>query len=185
MFTKIDNAINEELAKLKPVIDDLEFDEDSALMFELNEEVGTICNNHRFQGVYFFEVKLPACQNGEKTPEDLLDEFVTLWRDSAYHMKWTPGIKQSRLLANKQIASEGWIPLYIGKSRDVGKRVNDHIMMNLAKTQFAMKLKSRKNLYTYMFRVRFIKIDVLHYDMIVPYVERELRNRLNPIAGKQ
>ena len=185
MFTKIDNAISEELKKLSPLIEKLEFGNDGAIEFELNDSVGPICNNHRYEGIYFFEVKMPISKNEEKKPIESLNEFVSLWKDPAYHMRWTPGIKQSRLVAHQQMVPDGWVPLYIGKSRNVGKRVNDHITMDLEKTVFAMKLKARKNLYAHMFRVRFIKIDVIHYDMIVPYVERELRNRLNPIAGKQ
>ena len=128
---------------------------------------------------------MPPYNRRGKGLKELLDEFVSLWKDEAYHMKWTPGIKPGRLKAHQEIALGGWVPLYIGKSRNVGQRVNDHVIMDLGKTIFAMKLKSRKNLYIYSFRVRFIKIEVTHYDMIVPYVERELRNRFNPIAGKQ
>ncbi|WP_157970322.1 hypothetical protein [Albibacterium indicum] len=87
------------------------------------------------------------------------------------------------MAAHKELKE--WIPLYIGKSRNIASRIHGHIFRELDKTTFAMKLKSRENLYGQRFRISYIKLDVNNYDMLVPYVERRLRNKINPIVGKQ
>jgi hypothetical protein len=48
-----------------------------------------------------------------------------------------------------------------------------------------MKLKARENLYCSIFRVSWIPLNVKNYDMIAPAIEVALRNRFNPIIGKQ
>ena len=44
---------------------------------------------------------------------------------------------------------------------------------------------ARKNLKDETFRLSAIKIEVENYDAIVPRIEWQLRNRINPIIGKQ
>ncbi len=48
-----------------------------------------------------------------------------------------------------------------------------------------MKLKARKNLYGTKLRVNSLKLEVENYDVIAPYLENLLRNKWNPIVGKQ
>jgi len=75
--------------------------------------------------------------------------------------------------------------LYIGKSRNIGSRIHGHIYKELHKTTFALKLQARKNLKNEIFRLKTIRIDVKNYDAIVPRIEWQLRNKINPLIGKQ
>ena len=77
MFTKIDNAISEELIKLSPLIDKLEFGNDGAIEFELGDSVEPIWRNHKYKGIYFIEVKMPIDKDEEKEPMEFLNEFVS------------------------------------------------------------------------------------------------------------
>jgi len=175
----IDKTITIELAKLKSIVENLNFEE--LPEFTLDENTEVICDeNFNFKGIYLFEIK-----NTELNPDARvwMAAFKTLWRHPDYDRKFTPGIKAIRTKTHSLINE--WVPLYIGKSRNVGNRINEHIIKELTKTTFAMKLKARKNLYGSIFRVKILKMDVENYDVIVPFLESVLRDKLNPIVGKQ
>ena len=75
--------------------------------------------------------------------------------------------------------------IYIGKSKNISKRVYEHIFLELNKKTFAMKLFARENLIDEIFRLSAIRIEIKNYDAIIPIVESELRNRFNPLIGRQ
>jgi hypothetical protein len=162
---------------LKQVAENLQFE--SIKEFELTGNLYDICDStYNRKGVYFFEIK-----NNEKLtdPSNWILNFTTLWK--GVNFSWTPGIKKKRLNTHKTLSE--WIPLYIGKSKKTGGRINEHIIQNASKNTFSMKLKARTNLYGQLFRVGWIPLEVENYDMIVPAIEILLRNKYNPIVGKQ
>jgi hypothetical protein len=55
----------------------------------------------------------------------------------------------------------------------------------LHKPTFAMKLLARENLKEHTFRLNKIRLDIRNYDAIVPKLESQLRERINPLIGKQ
>lgn len=175
----IDNAISKEIEELDKIVDELKFTKvhtftlDRTTEFKLGKEF-------HHPGIYLFEIE--NTKNNTNVVQ-WMTNFTELWRDKKYHMRWTPGIKNHRV--NSHTKLDGWIPLYIGKSRNIAKRIESHVFKELQKTTFAMKLKARENIYGITIRVSTINLDVVHYDMIVPYIENRLRNKLNPIAGKQ
>lgn len=67
----------------------------------------------------------------------------------------------------------------------MGGRVKEHIFKELGKNTFALKLMERTNLKNETFRLSTIKLEVENYDWIVPVIENSLRNRINPIIGRQ
>jgi len=77
------------------------------------------------------------------------------------------------------------MPIYIGKSEHVGDRIYQHLFKELKQSTSALKLMERKNLNKYTFRVSTIKVNVINYAEIVTRVEQELRNKINPVIGKQ
>jgi hypothetical protein len=176
---KIDELITVQLSELGSLTSSLQFDELGE--FVLSEDTSKICSkDHSYPGVYFFEIKnMHASDN----VASWMQEFEATWKHIDYHMQWVPGIKKHRVKQHTSIGE--WVPLYIGKSRNVGARVNEHILKELSKTTFAMKLKARKNLYGTTFRVKALKIDIKNYDVIVPYFESCLRDIMHPIVGKQ
>jgi hypothetical protein len=132
------------------------------------------------KGIYLFEIK----NNHKFTSFDLwIENFKNIWESDKYRRHFTPNTRKVRINAHKEL--NDWIPLYIGKSRNVGRRVHEHLYKELHKTTFALKLQARTNLKNHIFRLKAIRIDVQNYDSIVPKVEWQLRNRINPIIGKQ
>jgi len=175
----IDKIISNQLTLLSNMAENLHFME--VCQFELTTNTNAVCNqDHFYPGIYFFEI-----QNANKSLDAAtwFNDFTALWRHPDYHMRWVPGIKKMRVTAHKEVGD--WIPLYIGKSKNVGARINEHIIKELAKTTFAMKLKARTNLYGANFRVKALKMDVANYNVVVPHLENLLRNKWNPIVGKQ
>jgi len=137
-------------------------------------------DKYNVKGIYFFEIKNNFKFDGiELWKED----FINRWEDDIYKHRFVPNTRKVRL--NKLNENKEWIPLYLGKSRNVSSRIKEHINKELEKNTFAMKLKARENFREELFRVSVLKIDVNHYDWIVPLVEKELRNIYNPIVGKQ
>lgn len=92
-------------------------------------------------------------------------------------------MKKSRIHAHSQFNE--WIPLYIGKSRNIGGRITEHVHQVKDRRTFSMKLKARTNLHGNVLRVSWIPLDVVNYDMIAPAIESMLRDRINPILGRQ
>ncbi|MTG99269.1 hypothetical protein GJV76_14240 [Myroides sp. BIT-d1] len=137
-------------------------------------------DKYNVKGIYFFEIKNNFMFDDiELWKED----FINRWEDDIYKHRFVPNTRKVRL--NKLNENKEWIPLYLGKSRNVSSRIKEHINKELEKNTFAMKLKARENFREELFRVSVLEIDVTHYDWIVPLVEKELRNIYNPIVGKQ
>jgi len=137
-------------------------------------------NDIVFQGVYLIEIK----NNRLFDNFDLwVEDFKSKWEDEKYIKKFTPNIKKKRVKAHTEL--NDWIPLYIGKSKNIGSRIHGHIYKELHKTTFALKLQARENLKNEVFRFKTIRIDVRNYDAIVPRIEWQLRDKINPLIGKQ
>lgn len=153
--------------------------------FNLNEEVKeifTLFDELRYSGVYLIEIK----NNSEFSAfNDWIEFFLPIWlgENEIYKRKFTPNLKKKRIKAHNNLGE--WIPLYIGKSKNIRDRISGHIFSELDKTTFALKLLSRKNLYNNIFRLSTIRVQVKNYDIIMPIIESELRNKINPIIGRQ
>jgi len=177
--TNVDQAITKELATLHQTISDWEFS--PIKEFQLGEDTFEVCNtDHDFQGIYFFELLINDITS-DKTI--WAEQFRQFWEHPDYHKRFVPGIKKIRVNAHSQLKQ--WMPIYIGKSKHIGKRINEHILLGILKTTFAMKLKARTNLHGQTFRVSAIRLQVTNYDAIMPQIETALRNKYNPIIGKQ
>jgi predicted transposase YbfD/YdcC len=173
----IDNSITNEANALKEIISSLIFE--PVIEFQLGTNMpGIPTNIFNKQGIYFFELKINE-QNIEAGV--WLENFSKLWKEGK--VTWVPGIKKRRILAHQSLTE--WIPLYLGKSKNVGGRITEHIHQIEGKTTFSMKLKARQNLLNEKFRVSWIPLNVKNYNMIAPAIETELRNVKNPIVGKQ
>ena len=181
LINDIDKQISDSLTDLPNVITNLSFSESIEFNIESANEIIDF-DSMKFPGLYFFEVKnTQDIQNFT----DWSTWFLEKWEYSHYKKSFTPNSRKMRLLANKNSTNLQWIPLYLGKSRNVAKRIHQHINLELKKPTFALKLKSRTNLTDLTFRVSTLKIDVVNYDIIMPNIERALRNKYNPILGKQ
>lgn len=176
---KIDLELTNQFELLHQIIDDTSLNQ--ICQFKLNKHIKEIpWGELKYSGIYLFEIK----NNGNFSSFDKwINDFKLAWRDPEYFKQFTPDLKEMRIRSHSELNE--WIPLYIGKSKNIEGRVHEHIFKDLHKTTFALKLLARTNLQNDLFRLSTLKIDVSNYDAIVPKIEWQLRNRINPIAGKQ
>ncbi len=178
---KIDKEINKQLVLLKEKVELISLKEICSFQIEKADDL-IPWNDIAYKGIYLLEIK----NEGRFTNFDSwITDFQEIWENEEYKRKFTPNTRKIRIQAHRHKDLQEWIPLYIGKSRNVSKRVHEHIYKELHKTTFALKLKARTNLKSHIFRLKVLEIDVHNYDSIVPKVEWQLRNRINPIIGKQ
>lgn len=105
------------------------------------------------------------------------------WEHEDFLKKFTPNFKKKRIAQHQQLTD--WMPLYLGKSKTVGKRVLEHINLGLEKSTFALKLKARPGMANRKFRLHTLELRVKNYDLIAPALEGALRNHFHPLIGKQ
>ena len=112
-----------------------------------------------------------------------IEEFRLEWEHSDFLKKFTPNFKKKRIAQHRHLNE--WMPLYLGKSKNVGKRVLEHINLELDKTTFALKLRARPGMSRRIFRLHTLRLPVQNYNLIVPSLESALRDRFHPLVGKQ
>jgi len=179
IIKSIDNELKKQFETLNQIIGEIDFNE--LLEFKLDEAGNKIpWNDIVYPGIYLLEIKNNSTH---LSFNEWVDNFKSEWEDEEYLRRFTPNLKKMRIKAHKEL--NDWIPLYIGKSKNIGSRIHEHIYKELEKTTFALKLMARRNLRNETFRLKTIKIEVENYDAIVPRIEWQLRNRINPIIGKQ
>lgn len=182
-ITEVDDAITAQLKILRQQItkNDLQFIAEFTL--DKSSIKAIPFDDINYMGVYLIEIRNDKYKEGFI---NWLDKFADLWNDEEYEKKRTPRIinyrKQYHIDNNN---SDEWIPLYIGKSRNIYKRIKEHIWMPLEKGTYALKLYERKNLSDSRFRISTIEVNVNNYNTIVPKVEAALRDDLKPIIGRQ
>lgn len=144
----------------------------------------SLFNNEKKQGVYLFELNLDSPNLvGTKRKAKIIN-FAEDWSNKKHAPLFSSSVIKKRLQLRANF-NEQWLPLYIGKNKNVYKRIVEHIDLSATKNTYAMKLKERTNLHGLEFRVSIIEIEVQNYDFIVPHVERSLREVYNPLIGKQ
>lgn len=179
MIKIIDEEITKQLELITTFTKELNFEE--ICQFELNEKLENIpweILSH--SGLYLIEVKNNA---NFQLFEEWVNDFKIRWEDKEYLKKFTPNFKLKRIKAHSELGE--WIPLYIGKSKNIKSRLHGHIYKDLSKTTFAMKLLARENMKKEIFKISVINLDLKNYDAIIPVIENNLRNRINPLIGKQ
>jgi hypothetical protein len=178
-LNEIDNELSKQFNLLYAKFKKTEFK--NICEFKLENAGDTIpWNSLVYQGVYLIEIK----NSGNfKSFELWVENFKREWVNEKYLKKFTPNLKKKRILSHSELHK--WIPIYIGKSKNIGSRIHGHIYKELDKTTFALKLMARENLKNDSFRLSTININVENYDAIVPKIEWQLRERINPLIGKQ
>lgn len=133
-----------------------------------------------FSGIYRIDISTldEACSVSE-----WIDKFRLVWEQEKYMKKFTPNLKKKRITKHKTLTE--WLPLYLGKSKNINKRVLEHINLPLEKTTFALKLNARHEMKNYKLRLCALHVPVKNYNLIVPALESALRDRFNPLIGKQ
>ncbi|MBS7254129.1 hypothetical protein [Flavobacterium branchiicola] len=179
MIEIIDQEISKQLNLIQKFTEELHFQE--VCQFELNEKLENIPWEILINsGIYLLEVKN---SNNYSNFEEWLANFKMRWEHEDYLRKFTPNFKLKRIKAHNEL--KDWIPLYIGKSKNMKSRLYDHIYKDINKTTFAMKLLARENMKNEIFKISVINLGLKNYNTIIPLIENELRNRINPLIGKQ
>ena len=111
--------------------------------------------------------------------------FRKEWVTDAYERKHVPNPKKKRVAVHMDQPLPEWLPIYIGKSRDIAGRVLGHLHLKLNQPTTALKLRARVNMANQRFRLSTLRVDVENYDLIMPKVESALRNFHSPILGRQ
>lgn len=177
---KIDAEITSYIDSLKKEVDNITFEE--VCEFKLNKQHikeipwGTL----NYPGVYLLEIKNDGVYDDFSS---WVSNFKNEWENENYLKSFTPNLKAKRIV--KHSILEKWIPIYIGKSKRIEGRIHEHIFKELHKTTFALKLNARENLVNDTFRLSTIKLSLGNYDSLMPIIESELRNKINPLIGKQ
>lgn len=136
-----------------------------------------------YAGIYLIELRTSG-PHRELAP--WYDSFKTDWEHPRFKEKFTPNTKKKRIKAHTSLAE--WMPLYVGKSKRVASRVWEHINLDLHAKTFALKLAQRPTLKLRDMRLSTINLDkfeVKNYGLVAPALELAMRDRLNPIVGRQ
>lgn len=176
---KIDQLFSQQLVNLKNVIDTFEFKSQFDFVLQQTDNYTQLIKTLDYPGVYLIEIKA----DNSITFSNWIDYFRTIWEDPKYKDKFVPNLKTKRIKKHDNLST--WIPLYIGKSKNISKRIKEHIELQLIKPTTALKLKERTNIYGQIFRISTIKVVVSNYDLIMPQVESLMREKYHPILGRQ
>jgi hypothetical protein len=134
-----------------------------------------------YPGLYKIDINTRGFSNFS----DWFTWFEQAWTDAAYVRKFTPNPRTKRVLMHREKPLSEWIPVYLGKSKRVNKRLWEHVNLPIEKPTTALKLASRTNMNLNDFRFSTIKIEVVNYDLIMPQLESSLRDKHNPLLGRQ
>ena len=185
-ITEFDVKISSFIEEISNNIKNISFKQEQAISFVVSNDLDSksLFSNYKKQGVYLFELNLDSPNLVGTKRETKIKNFAADWSKKKNDSFFSSSVIKKRLELRANF-NEQWLPLYIGKNKDVYKRIVEHIDLSSTKNTYAMKLKDRINLHGSEFRVSIIEIDVKNYDFIVPYIERSLREVYNPLIGKQ
>lgn len=186
ILNQFDTTITAHISDFATHVNDVAFDTENGIPFTLSENFdSTIFSSQvKKKGVYLFELNLDSNLLAGKKRNTKIKNFAEAWSKRRQDSFFSSSVIKKRLSMYENFDKQ-WLPLYIGKNKDVYKRILEHINLSPAKNTYAMKLKHRSNLHGLQFRVSVIEIDVFNYDFIVPHIERILREKYHPLIGKQ
>lgn len=140
---------------------------------------------HNYPGIYLVEVCTRS--TSAQTPAEWIRAFRDEWMQEMYRDMFVANPQKKRM--NIHLATENlkeWMPIYIGKSKNISLRLQEHISMPLRKRTFAMKLDARPTMKERQWRFSTISLEgVENYSVIAPQMESALRNFYHPIVGRQ
>lgn len=185
-ISNIDDAITNYISNLMNDLEQINFDNSNNIKFVLlqnftSEELNI---QKKLQGLYFFELNIKSELIKGTKPFTKIKNFANCWSKKQQNSFFSSSVIKSRL-NDKLTFNDKWLPLYIGKSKDICRRIHEHIHLCPKKNTYSMKLMHRTNLHGLEFRISILPINVKNYDFIVPHIERVLRERHRPIIGKQ
>lgn len=132
-------------------------------------------------GLYIFFIK-------PKEEYTSIEMLAKDWIDGGFSNY--PKIIKNRFEINTKM--EDWIPFYLGKSEEVGKRIGEHLNHHKNHATYGLKFNERSDFKLkneikvgYWLLPVNEKIPCEIKQFIITNFEKEIRNRLNPWIGKQ
>lgn len=174
----IDEKISAIQIELEEFAQSLKFEE--LCEFSMTNLENIPWENLNFQGLYLIEIKNDLKHIFFK---EWAEEFCLRWMDPQYVKRWVSNPKKMRL--SKHLELNLWIPLYIGKSKKIKDRFHEHIHLKLEQPTTGLKLKVRHNMQNEIFKLSVINVSTQNYDWVMPKLEKILRDKINPIIGRQ
>lgn len=186
IIDEFDENISTYIERLEKKVKEISFDPAKSVSFIISDQFDckSLFPYKKQQGLYLFEINLDSPNLvGSKRATRIIN-FANDWSTKRIDSFFSSSIIKKRLKIRSDF-DEKWLPLYIGKNKDIYNRIKDHIDLSPEKKTYALKLKHRPYLDGLEFRVSTIEFDIKNYDFIVPHIERSLREEYHPIVGKQ
>ena len=183
---EFDLDISNYIERIKNDLKNITFEVEKSISFTISGELDCkeLFDYSKQKGIYLFELNLDSPNLTGKKRATRIKNFAEAWSQKKNDSFFSSSVIKKRLQLRSDY-DEQWLPLYIGKNKDIYGRIKEHIDLCPTKNTYAMKLRHRTNLHGLEFRVTTIEIDVLNYDFIVPHIERSLREIYHPLIGKQ
>ncbi|WP_339298042.1 hypothetical protein MKY92_25130 [Paenibacillus sp. FSL R5-0623] len=153
------------------------------------EEVGIYLFEANFSEYYDYWLKNTECLTLATVKHKWFEQLKRLWDGVDNSPTFYKRRAEYHYISDEQNKfKNAWIPLYIGKSKNVQSRVNEHIEGRFQKT-YGMKLRHRDALKNgIQFRVSYSPLNELEDDTLyelVKVIENNVRAIFNPIVGKK
>lgn len=173
---ELDVTLSQIFSNFSTIAASLNFNE----ICELADE--RLISEQRYPGVYKIDMH---SGNDHDSFSSWSTWFQGEWVTDEYERMHVPNPKKKRLAAHMHKPLQEWVPIYIGKSKDIAGRVLGHIHLRLKQPTTGLKLRERHNMSSHRFRLSTLHLNVANYDLIVPQLERAFRDIHNPILGRQ
>lgn len=141
-------------------------------------------------GIYYLQIKFNDYFNTLTSKSKIFVFLASEWKKD--ERKNIPNIIQKRQVKYeiKQLKSNDWIPFYIGKSKKFENRMEEHFNKDSSCETYGLKLNCVNDTFfsNCSYRMKFMDMPYLtqdEYYWSVENIESKLRDKFNPICGKQ
>lgn len=152
--------------------------------FSLGNEIDQILQGlQNLKGLYLFQIKLPSGFQRVEFFKNFWDKTREAEGANNY-----PRVNGQRIQQGFSNNVDEWIPLYLGKSKELPARIKQHITLEKTSATYALKLKSQEGLFTdWHFKFSTISFNALdeRFYFLCEILEEELRKVVCPIVGAQ
>lgn len=135
-----------------------------------------------YAGIYRIDI---ATDSSTESSRDWIEELRGEWEHEDFKKRFTSNFKKKRIEHHSKKPLAKWMPLYVGKSKHIDKRVLEHVSLGLDKNTFALKIAARPSMANRSFRLQTLRCDARNYNLIMPRLESAIREHIHPLIGKQ
>ncbi len=165
------------------LVDDIlqQLEKSMAIPIDLDEEF-CLPEKNSDPGFYLFYIKSRDPIRSRCSMQDFEEDWQTQPSQEFQH---SPAIIKKRSKNYSDLKK--WVPLYLGKGEHVNRRITNHVNMEGGRKTFALKLRARKgSLKAYCLQVRSFTFGGFSgVQIFLQNIEKSLRERVNPVVGRQ